>query len=246
MPVPTKLKHDAILEALLEVRFDPPQSLAPEVIVGKLVSCNDWAGLIQNRLPIADMPAPIRQADTTMRYQPIIELVNESRDMAIKVGERVLSLHVLKPYCGWDVFAPRLHGLVKHLFAVIPGVSVSRLGLRYINAFLPGVHGIDAVSSLQIDIKVADQPVSKSFNLNYGVSRGDDLQCLVKIASPDFVQGPLPKDASGFVDVDIFTPTEFKTESGNAIFEWLDAAHGYEKDMFFNLLSVEQIDRMNK
>lgn len=246
MPTPTKLKHDAILEALVEVRFQPPENLAPEVVVGKLVSCDDWSAFDQNRLPLADIPAPVRQMDAVMRFQPIIEMVSNSRDMAVKVGERVLSFHAFKPYCGWDVFSPKIHGLVQHLFTSLPGVSVNRLGLRYINAFIPGVHGIDAVASLKVDIKVASESVTNNYNLNYNVVRGENLHCLVKIASPDFVQGALPKDVSGFVDVDVFTPTTFNAARGQEIFEWFEAAHGFEKEMFFRLLSEEQIRRMNQ
>lgn len=246
MPIPSKLKHDAILEALIEVRFEPPANLAAEAVVGKLVNCDDWAALIQNRLPLADIPAPVRQMDVNMRHQPIIEMVNESRSMAVKVGERVMSLHVFKPYPGWEEFFPKIRGLIQHLFGALSDVTVHRLGLRYINAFIPGVHGIEALASLQLNIKVANESVFSNYNFNYITQRGNDLQCLVKVASPDFVQGSLPKDVSGFVDVDVYTPTSFKTNLSEKMFEWLEAAHVYEKEMFFKLLSEDQIQRMNQ
>jgi uncharacterized protein (TIGR04255 family) len=245
MSLPEKLKHDAIIEALLEIRFEPDGAMAPEVVVGLLASCAAWKGFTQNRLPLADIPPPVRQMEPNFRYQPIIELVNSDKSAAAKVGERVVSLHVYKPYCGWDVFSGRLNELSEHLFGTIPNSKVTRLGLRYLNAFLPAVHGISSISELELNVCAAGKPIKEPFNLNYLVHVDSRTECMIRVASRDFVQGEIPQEAGGFVDVDVFTPTGFESSAKSEIVTWLDLAHTREKTAFFSLLSEAQIERMN-
>jgi hypothetical protein len=47
--IPAKLKYDAIVEALLEVRFD--MTTIPEVLLGRLADCPSWKGFEQDRMP---------------------------------------------------------------------------------------------------------------------------------------------------------------------------------------------------
>ena len=245
MSLPEKLKHDAIIEALLEVRFDTASAMAPEIVVGLLAGCSAWKEFSPKRLPLADIPPPVRDMEPSFRYQPIIELVTPNQDSKVKLGEKVVSLHVFKPYCGWNVFLPRLTQLIDHLFGVIPGANVTRLGLRYLNAFLPSLHGINAISELQVSVSVAGAPVQESFNVNYLSPVDSKTMCLVRVASPDFVVGDVPQEAKGFIDVDVFTPTGFASSDKVEIIEWLNAAHAYEKNAFFSLLSEDQIRGMN-
>ena len=72
-PIPQKLKHDAIVEALVEIRFDA--STIPEVLLGRLADHEPWKGFDQRRLPAYEIPAPIRQADANLRYNPWFELM---------------------------------------------------------------------------------------------------------------------------------------------------------------------------
>ena len=65
--IPRKLKHDAIIEALLEIRFDMAATI-PEVFFGRLVDHVSWKGFEQRRLPAYQVPAALRQADANWRY----------------------------------------------------------------------------------------------------------------------------------------------------------------------------------
>jgi hypothetical protein len=59
--IPAKLKDDAIVEAVLEVRFD--MTTIPEVVLGRLADCPSWKGFEQGRMPTYEIQAILRQAD---------------------------------------------------------------------------------------------------------------------------------------------------------------------------------------
>jgi hypothetical protein len=52
--LPTKLKDDAILEAVLEIRFEPAPMVVPEIFLGQFVGAPAWAGFRAARLGAAD------------------------------------------------------------------------------------------------------------------------------------------------------------------------------------------------
>ena len=136
--LPKKLKQDDIVEALLEIRFE--HQIVAEVVVGKLAAADAWSGYQALRLPVAELPVGVREADPNLRYQPIMQLQRPTPGEIIKVGPRVLSMHVLSPYPGWDVFQDRLSTMVAQLFQAVPTPYISRLGLKYVNAMMPA-HG---------------------------------------------------------------------------------------------------------
>jgi hypothetical protein len=74
--LPTKLKHDAIVEAAFEARIDADPASVPEILFGRLADTAEWRGFTQRRLPTADIPAALRRADPNLRYQPAIDLIH--------------------------------------------------------------------------------------------------------------------------------------------------------------------------
>jgi hypothetical protein len=95
-PIPRKLKNDAIIEALFEIRFD--MESVPELLYGRLADHSGWRSLEQRRLPAYDIPAPMRQVDENLRYQPVFELNDSARNSSIRIGPQVLSFHQRQPY----------------------------------------------------------------------------------------------------------------------------------------------------
>jgi hypothetical protein len=66
--LPKKLKVDAILEAVLDIRFEPDPSLVSEVIIGRFADVAELRGFRQARLPTADIPAPMRRANPDLKF----------------------------------------------------------------------------------------------------------------------------------------------------------------------------------
>ena len=125
-PLPERIDPDAIIEALVEFRFEHAE--LPEAIVGRLLDAPLWADYSQIRLPTADIPQPIRESNANFRYLPIIELRNEDNTRSVKIGGHVFSYHVLPPYPGWATFLKELETVLTTIIEKMKSDDFSRLG----------------------------------------------------------------------------------------------------------------------
>ena len=245
--LPKKLKHDAIVEAIFEVRFDADPSSVPEVLFGQLADTPDWHGFVQTRLPTADIPAALRRADPNLRFLPAIQLVDPKGSKIVRIGPQVVSYSRRAPYPGWDsIFALEIARVIDVLFKVVSTVSVTRLGLRYINAFRSDFHGINGVENLNLNIAVAREPLTRSLNLNYTVRESENLFCTVRIATKEFAHGSIPENTTVLADIDVFTSEPYKTTEITEVKGWVKSAHTAEKRNFFRLLSDETIKSLRE
>jgi hypothetical protein len=96
--LPKKLKHDAIVEATFEVRFEAEISSVAEVLLGRLADTPVWSGFTPRRLPTADIPSALRRADPNLRYQAAIELLAPSGEQRVGIGPQNLSFTRTAPY----------------------------------------------------------------------------------------------------------------------------------------------------
>jgi uncharacterized protein (TIGR04255 family) len=97
--LPDKLKDDAIVEALVELRFETAD--IPELTIGRLADHSLWADFSRSRTPIADLPAALRQSDVNLKYQATLELKELNGLRLVKIGTNVVSLHNISRYIGW-------------------------------------------------------------------------------------------------------------------------------------------------
>jgi uncharacterized protein (TIGR04255 family) len=242
--IPTELRHDAIVEALFEARFD--MTTIPEVLLGRLADCPSWKGFEQVRMPTYEIPAFLRQADPNLRYQPIFELHNANKNRLVRIGGQVMSYHRLPPYESWTKFKPELDAAIDALFAKADGLSVRRLGLRYINAIRPELHQISTIAELDLTVAVEHEAVTGNVNINFTTDLSDDTQCTVRVATAEFVQGTLPPNSRVLIDVDVFTKEDFTTNDVQKVRQWVESAHTMEKQQFFRLLTDATIDALEE
>ena len=153
--LPERIDPDAILEALVEFRFEHAE--LPEAIVGRLLDAPLWSDYSQVRLPTADIPQPIRENDPNLRYLPIIELRKNDTTRTAKVGGHVFSYHVLPPYPGWTAFQQEIETVLATIVEKLKSADFSRLGFRYINVFRPDQHHVSGLSDTNITISVGNE-----------------------------------------------------------------------------------------
>lgn len=234
--LPTKLKDDAIVEALCQVQFVSDD--LPEVIIGRVTDFWIKCGYMAERLPIADIPAPVRQADPNLRYQPTIQLRAKQGTNLIRIGEQAISFHVAgeNKYPGWDIFRDQLKGVVEGLFSNISNISVNRIGLRYINAIVQDRHFIKDIHELEFEVSIGGKKLTGPVNLNFNVSEGTAHIVTTRLAHGSFVQGTLPAKTSAVIDVEVSTVNEFAAKNSLDVMSWIDKAHTFEKTAFFALI----------
>ena len=242
--IPKKLENDAIVEAIFELRFKT--TTQQEFLVVRLADHVPWKSFNRARLPAYGIPENIRQIDQNFTYQPIFELTEPSLQRSIRIGPNVLSYHLRAPYVGWDKFLPELQGATQALFWCADDLTVTRLGLRYVNALVPGLHSINGISDLDLSLMVAGMPLTAKVNLNFFIPGGDLYDGAVRIATREFVTPQMPNNASVIADIDIFTKTIFEAKDEKLILEWLETAHRIEKQEFFSLLTDETIAQLKE
>jgi uncharacterized protein (TIGR04255 family) len=242
--VPKKLKQDAIIEAVVEFRFE--SETIPEVFLGRLIDHPYWKGWLQTRLPAYEVPPQIRRINPLMQFAPIIQLAQAESKAALRIGPSVVSFHRLAPYVGWAAFKPELERVVDGLFAKVENPKVTRIGFRYLNALRPAIHHISAIADLDLSLTVSDVTLLSNVNLNFTTNIGPDTSCTVRIATKEFIQGPLPPDTSVYVDVDVFTNEGFSASDNTAVNKWVEFAHTQEKAAFFSLFRQPTIDELRE
>lgn len=239
-PLPQSIKPDALIEAVLEIRYDAPTVLS-EVVFARLAEHSAWAGYTQLRLPASQIPEPMREADANMRFVPVFELTNGQR--IVRSGPHVFSYHTRAPYPGWLTFRAELDSAVEELFAKASGITVSRLGLRYINALNEDQHGIQSPIDLDMKVAIANDAEMVRINVNFLSDAFSGADCMVKVASREFVAGLLPESAKVVIDVDVFTrDNQFSTTNCDDVKAWVEKAHTHVKREFFHLLKQTTID----
>jgi uncharacterized protein (TIGR04255 family) len=202
--IPAKLKHDAILEALFELRFETTTS--PEFLLVRFADFKPWEKFTQSRLPAYGIPDQIRRSDPNLLYQPIFELLDSANQRSVRIGSNVLSYHLRSPYNGWASFGAELRSATQILFDKADALCVSRIGLRYVNALTVAEHGIRGVSDLDVKICVGEVDITSGINVLVNRTISADMSSRVRIATPDFVLGSLPEGTTIVADVDVFTP----------------------------------------
>jgi uncharacterized protein (TIGR04255 family) len=242
--LPKKLTRDAIMEALLEIRFETRQ--VGELLVGRLASSQQFEGYGVSRLPMASFPPEVRDSDANLRFQPTLQLASPVAGELVKIGPHVISLHVVAPYPGWDALSERLRHMTEALFSTVDDVSVTRLGLRYVNA-ITAEHGVNRISDLQFSLFLGDVQVNSEMIFSHRFKLDNEIHGTLSLATPSFVNGPnLPNECAAFVDIDIFTPTALGETNRETVLHWVERAHNAEKVAFFGLFSEAQIEKLRE
>ena len=244
-PLPRRIAPDAIIEVLLELRFDAVSPL-PEVLFGRFAELPAWRGFKQLSLPAYQVPVAFRENDPTLRFTPVFELTGVNPARAIRIGPHVLSYHRLAPYAGWDDFNAGLDIAIDSLFEKTYGLVVNRIGLRYINAFTRAGHGIDSVLDLDLQITVAGERLGGNLNLNFTIDVAEQTQCRVSVATRDYFAGVVPADTVLLADVDVFTVAGYSSASKDAVKQWVAAAHRHKNEAFFCLLTEGALARLRR
>jgi len=238
--LPKKLKVDAIVESVLEIRFEG--SIAPELVMARLIDNGSWANFKDNRLPISEIPEQIRVNDAGLKFQPHFILENEQGPEVVKIGPNMISCSYINKYRGWENFSVLISEMLHVLFKHVKGVKIKRLGLRYVNALSSEKHNVKSIDELKYSIMLQEKDIARFSSLTYKLELSEDHIVLTKIVSPEFIISREHNNAIAFVDIDVSTK-DVRVEIGSTedAMSWIEQAHDFEKEVFFGLLPEEII-----
>jgi uncharacterized protein (TIGR04255 family) len=241
MQIPKKITPCPILEAILEIRFEPEEP--DDAIFGIIYNKFKKRFPKLEKLPILQIPDQFRSRDPNLIYKPHYKLIKEN--FLVQVGPRIFSLVNVKNYSGWDKFSQEIREVFELLSKLQVIKEIKRLGLRYVNLFENfNIYEKSNLKLLLKDVALIENPIN--------------LTTRIASTSNEFVnQLVMVNDANVAVDnisyegslIDIDTNLEPFPESAktnfNEFIDIIERAHEEEKKLFFSLLEDDYLKKLN-
>jgi uncharacterized protein (TIGR04255 family) len=241
MKLPVKLTKVPIVEAIFEVRFKaavPTSSILPGLLFANLAGEKTV-----ERLPAANLPEVMRNADVNLQYAPLTRLLWGG--FAVLIGDRSFGVACKLPYPGWTEFKKA----ILHVEALVAGANVllevERYSLKYTN-IVPSEIG-SAADTVEFELKLGDRGArDRTLQIRAEIPNGDVLH-IVQIVSEGTIalaDGTLRKGA--VIDVDTIrllekiNPAEFS----KLLADTLDDIHLKTKAMFFSCLKPPALQKL--
>lgn len=241
--VPVSLEKDPIVEAVFEVRFDSTEQQPADLLIGLLFSKLRLQFPTSRRLPFADIPRPMRDADPKLRFQPLHAL--EGAGHRILISDKAIALSQLKPYPGWNSFREDIVRLVEavHQTGIVSGVT--RCSLRYLNVLTEGEP--NDLKKFRLDLNIADLPLrGPGFALQAEVEREECIAVLQLTSGATVVASTSSEKfaTTGFlVTVDTVRQAGLEEFWENPL-DFLEQLHRVGKQVFFGLLASDVVSSL--
>ena len=169
-----KLQDKPLVDAVFEIRFQESGPTA-DVLSGSLYKeLGGTAKLV--RLPIADVPKPIRDVDPKLRYLPVVQL--DWEQFGIAIGDRSLNINCKLPYIGWNNFKQGILEIIDIVKEVGVIGLVERYSVKYVN-LIQAQKISQQVKKKRITIKIGnDTIIDKNMSIRVEQRENDILHIL--------------------------------------------------------------------
>jgi uncharacterized protein (TIGR04255 family) len=245
LALPSKLNKEPLVDALFEIRFSSSVPALSNVIPGLLFSAfSPSAGspMRIDRLPVAEIPVQIRNADQNLKFQPLIKLHTDR--FTIMVGDSSVVLACLLPYPGWNSFKPKIMELVAVLRNTKLIQTIDRYSMKYVD-IIDGADITEQIKRINMELKVGTHKLaSENFNVTVEIKR-DPFIHLVQVAGASVATPLAGKPRTGvLISVDtisLFNTSDW-TQFTAELPDRMDDIHLQNKTMFFECLTQETIN----
>lgn len=233
--IPKRLKKEPLIEAIWQVQFDCPGAgdVLPGVLYTALKARHPKLQL--QRLPTADIPAPIAQIDPNLRFVAKVRMEEPGGRFLWQVGDRVVTLNCRKPYAGWSAFREAILALTQDIetSGLVP--QPQRHSLRYID--LLTLEPAPDLSALKLAMKLGDYEIRRH-HLQMRLEIPDD-ECthVVQIATP--AEARLPEGLQTGTVIDLETYVTASPTDWDGVRVQLETLHDRSKALFFQHLLTE-------
>jgi uncharacterized protein (TIGR04255 family) len=233
---PKRISPCPIVEAIVELRFS--SAVLPDAVFGIIYQefGKDFSGRVE-KLPILQLPEPIRAIDPNLMYQPHYKLV--AGNLLFQIGPRVTSLSNFREYMGWDNFARKLTEVFLRLQKLQVVKAVERLGIRYINLFKDDVY-----NNINLIILMNDEPLRTVRTTLRAEIEDDGFTTTLQIANPATLKIQSQAMVGSVIDIDVARQV-FETDFFGNMESILEKGHYIEKKLFFSLLKMEFLSTLN-
>jgi uncharacterized protein (TIGR04255 family) len=223
-----------IIDSIVEIVFD--SNVPSQALVGIIYQeFKDDFQSIQN-LPILQMPAELRAQTPELAAQPNYRLVGN--DFTLSLGEGVIYIGCVidraeKYYPSWKVFGKFAHKVVKYLVDSELILSVTKVGVRYVNFF----EETGLVDKTNLTLKAAGKTINSPKTNIYYEGKDEEKLLKVQMAGDATINSPFFGIKQGSI-VDITTYQEGTPALSNTK-AVIEALHIYAEDTFFDLVKTD-------
>ena len=238
--IPKRLGKEPLIEALWEIRFTSEDGSVGEILPGLLYQkLRDRYPKLE-RLPAADIPRPIAEADPSLRYQATVRL--HAPPFAVQIGAHAVSVTCAKPYSGWDAFHERIMDVATTLKATGLASKPERFSLKYVN--LLDLDPPPSLALLNVELNVGGRSVEREPVHVRTELRDAECIHIIQIAAPVQAAVGQAKPVTGvLIDLDtvvVLDPGSFWENLQPRLL----AARTQSKKLFFRLLTEATLARL--
>jgi uncharacterized protein (TIGR04255 family) len=237
--LPLKVKHDTIIEALFELRFEA--ELPDEAVFGAIYPIvknkfQDWEHI---PLPLSQLPDLVRNSDVQFKYQPLNRL--HGKGLCISIGPRVISFSVVKPYIGWNKWKPHILDILNNISDGHVIKNVERTGLRYLDFVEQDVFPL-----INVEFKIIDDTVKQtSTTIRTEIPDGEYIKALQLSNSVSLGDKGQNKNGS-LIDIDIVLNRKIQNDDFRSNLETiLERSHTMAKQLFFDILKEDFLKKLD-
>jgi len=236
--LPVRLKHDTIIEALFELRFEP--ELPSEAVFGAIypIVTNKFKNLTHTPLPSSQLPDIVRNSDIQFMYQPLSRLQEDN--LSISIGPRVINFSIVKPYIGWDKWKSYILDILNKLS--VGGVikNVERTGLRYLDFVEQDIFPL-----INAEFKIIDGTVKPTATtIRTEIPEGEYVKVL-QLANCVSINEKGQNKNGSLIDIEVARNEKIPNDAFKINLEaMLDKSHIIAKQLFFNILKEDFLNEL--
>jgi len=230
MKLPLVIDPCPIVEVTVEIRFET--QVPEDAIFGVIYQALKKDFPKASALPMASLPAKVRQSDPNLVQQPLHKL--EGDGLIVLVGARSASVGMRGKYPGWAALSERFRTTLARIAGTGIIAKPVRFGLRYIN-FFQG----DVFPKLTFSAAIGEQAVKGEGTFFKTVLSVEKCRLILQIGK-DLALVTEPGKTGSVIDIDSFVEAP-KVDVGldAALSAFLENAHLAEKEIFFTLLKPD-------
>lgn len=242
-PIPKRLVKEPLIEAIWQLQFESAGGHLGDILPGMLFTALREAHpkLKLQRLPSADIPAQMAQADPNLRYMARYRMEEPDSPIMYQVGDRIITLNCRRPYSGWGTFKQKILGLIK----IIEGSKLVPLPVRHSLRYIDFMTLDPAPNhaGLKLSLKLGQFDI-QSLPMQIRIELPDgDCTHIVQVATPASVQ--FPEGTKEGTILDLETLSTRSASDWTSIARQTDHLHERSKALFFeHILTAEAIESM--
>jgi uncharacterized protein (TIGR04255 family) len=230
MSLPKRISPCPLIDSVVELRFQP--NVHPDATFGLIYSAlNKDFGEVK-KLPILEIPTPIRDSDPNLKHSPHYQLRGSSHSFIVQSGPRVISISKLGEYPGWSDFSLKIKMVLEKFQETGICKTFTRVGIRSIDFFEDNIY-----QHINLTIKIDNTELQSKQSTIVAQLIDEGIETRMQVSNGARVVDVNKKQRIGsIIDLDTFmeNPVDF-----DSVYQIIDKCHLVQKGRFFGLLKPE-------